>query len=304
MADGLTSAVTADLSRIRDAFVVSATTAYAYKDKLATVQQIGNELGVRFALQGGVRRNGDKIRISAQLADTVSNSQLWSESFDGNQADLFALQDLVTARIGNSIGREMVILTARDSETRKSDSKVADLMLRARAIGLKLQSMTRYGEEQALYRQVLRLEPNNAMAMVGLAISLTTEAWNDKVPDPIAKERQLVEARDLALRARELDPNDPRIYVTLSDYALEHGDYQSGLRLVEKALSLDPKNPTRYNNMATAYLAAGEPKKAIEYLAEGIRLDPKDVDQRLFQHGGAHSRLAMMRSYLVASKSR
>ena len=85
LADGLTAAVTADLSRIRDAFIVSTATAFAYKDKAFTVQQIGKELGVRFALQGGVQRSGDKIRINAQLADTTTNAQLWSESFDGSQ---------------------------------------------------------------------------------------------------------------------------------------------------------------------------------------------------------------------------
>ena len=83
LADGLTAAITSDLSRIRDAFIVSTATAFAYKDKPVTVQQIGKELGVRFALQGGVQRSGDKIRINAQLADTTTNAQLWSESFDG-----------------------------------------------------------------------------------------------------------------------------------------------------------------------------------------------------------------------------
>jgi adenylate cyclase len=135
VADGITGAVTADLSRIRDAFIVSTATAFAYKHKPLTVQQIGKELGVRFALQGGVQRSGDKI--NAQLADTTSNAQLWSESFDGSQGNLFALQESVTARIGNSIGREMVIVAARDSEARKSTPAVADLMLRARALNLK-----------------------------------------------------------------------------------------------------------------------------------------------------------------------
>ena len=96
---------------------------------------------MHFVLQGSVQRNGTKIRINAQLADANSNAQLWSESFEGDQSDLFALQDRVTTLIGNSIGREMVIVAARESETRKSSPKVADLMLRARAIGLKPESL-------------------------------------------------------------------------------------------------------------------------------------------------------------------
>ena len=98
------------MARIRDAFVIAATTAFTYKDRPASVQQIGKELCVHFALQGSVLTSGEKIRISAQLVDTQSGAQLWSETFDGELTNLFALQDQVTGRIGNSIGREMVIV--------------------------------------------------------------------------------------------------------------------------------------------------------------------------------------------------
>src|ERR1022692_3034444 len=136
VADGLTASLTADLSRIRDAFIVNAATAFTYKDELVTAQQVGKDLGVHFVLQGSVQRSGTKIRINAQLADANSNAQLWSESFEGDQSDLFALQDRVTTLVGNSIAREMVIVAARESETHKGSSKVADLMLRASALAL------------------------------------------------------------------------------------------------------------------------------------------------------------------------
>ena len=97
VADGLTASLTSDLSRIRDAFIVDAKTAFAYKDKPLTAQQVGRELGVHFVLQGTVQRNGTKIRINAQLADAISNAQLWSDTFEGDQSDLFALQDRVTS---------------------------------------------------------------------------------------------------------------------------------------------------------------------------------------------------------------
>lgn len=288
VADGLTAAVTADLSRIRDAFIVSTATAFAYKDKPVTVQQIGKELGVRFALQGGVQRSGDKIRIHAQLADTTSNAQLWSESFDGVQEDLFTLQDLITSRISTSIGREMVIVAARESETRKSDPKAAEVLLRARVLTFNRMSLKNFEEEQALYRQVLSLESSNAQAMVGLALSLAIEASNGFIVDPVIREKRLVEARDLALKAKELDPNNPRIYVTLSVYASSHGDFEGARRADETALSLDPKSPNRYANLASAHIYAGEPVRAIELLTEGIRLDPRRLHEGfLFDMGRA-----------------
>jgi TolB-like protein len=286
VADGLTVAVTADLSRIRDAFIVSTATALAYKDKPVTVQQIGKELGVRFVLQGGVQRSADKIRINAQLADATSNAQLWSETFDGSQADLFALQDLVTTRIGNSIGREMVIVAARDSETRKSDPKVADLMVRARALVLKPVSLKNYEERQALYRQVLLLEPSNVQAMVGLAGALAFAVDNGFIADPVVSETRLVEGRDLALKARELDSSIASIYSVLGVYAYRHGNFEGARRDFATALSLEPKDPMRYNAVAWGYLRAGDPVRAIGLLSQGIRLDPKNLREIFLDNMG------------------
>src|ERR1022692_158339 len=178
VADGLTASLTADLSRIRDAFIVNAATAFAYRDKPVTAQQVGKDLGVHFVLQGSVQRNGTKIRINTQLADANSNAQLWSETFEGDQSDLFALQDRVTTLVGNSIGREMVIVAARESETHKSGPKAAALMLRASALELKPMSLKNMQQSEALERQVLALEPNNAAAMADLAASLKIEANN------------------------------------------------------------------------------------------------------------------------------
>lgn len=168
IADALTSSITPNLSRIRDAFMVPALTAFAYKDKPLTVKQVAADAGVRFVLHRSVKSTGDKLRINAQLLDSQTGTQLWSESFDGELANLFALQDLITTRIGNSTGREMVITVARDSESRKSSPKVADLMLRARALNLKPQSAANWVQIESLYRQVLEQEPNNATALANL----------------------------------------------------------------------------------------------------------------------------------------
>ena len=93
IADGLTSSITADLSRIRDAFIVPVSTAITYREKAASAKQIGQDLGVHFVLQGSVMANGNKLRINAQLADTKFGAQKWTETFEGDLANLFALQD-------------------------------------------------------------------------------------------------------------------------------------------------------------------------------------------------------------------
>ncbi len=164
IADALTTSISADLSRIREAFVIPAATAFIYRDKPVSVQEVGRDVGVRFVLNGSVLSSGEQVRINAQLSDAQSGAQLWSETFDGALGNLFALQDQVTNRIGNSIGREMVIVAARESETRKSSPKATDLMLRAAALRLKPQSLKNWQQIEELYRQVLALEPNNPRA--------------------------------------------------------------------------------------------------------------------------------------------
>jgi adenylate cyclase len=281
VADGLTASLTADLSRIRDAFIVNAATAFAYKDKPVTAQQVGKDLGVHFVLQGSVQRSGTKIRINAQLADATSNAQLWSDSFEGDQSDLFALQDRVTTLVGNSIGREMVIVAARESETRKSSPKVADLMLRAGALRLKPLSLKNFQQEEDLYRQALALEPNNPSVMARLAICLALQPENFPAGmDEGIKEKKWVEGRDLALKAKELDPDNPDIYVPIGTYAYYHGDLAGFRRAAETRLSLRPKDPSAYLILANVfYFNEGEPRRAIELLTQAINLDPKHPDE-------------------------
>jgi len=276
IADALTTSITSDLSRIRDAFVIPPRTAFIYKDKPATMQQVGRELGVHFVLQGDVLTSSEKVRISAQLADAQSGAQLWTETFDGELTNLFALQDQVTTRIGNSIGREMVIVAARESETRKSSPKAADLMLRAKVLGLKSQSLKNWQDIEALYRQILLLEPNNSSAVAGVAVSLSLQALNyGYAMTPAAREKKFVEGRDLALKAKELDPGDLSVYVPLGYYAQTHDDYAGYLRAAQTRFSLQPKNPLAVEYLALAYFFGGEPRKAIELHNQAINLDPK-----------------------------
>ena len=290
VADGMTANLTADLARIREVFVVNAATAFIYKDKTVNAQRVGQDLGVRFVLHGNVQRNGDKIRINAQLADATTNAQLWSESFEGDQSDLFTLQDKVTTRIGNSIGREMVIVAARESESRKSKPEVIDLMLRAMALNLKPMKLANLRQTEAWYRKVLVLDPNNANAMVELANSLAIQANNfTSDRSDSASKKKSVEARDFALRAKEIDPDNPGVYTALGIYAMFHDDYAGARRAAETRVLLDPKNPNTYNNLALSCIHGGEPKRAIELLTQAISLAPKHVGSSILANmGRAH----------------
>ena len=240
IADALTTSVTADLSRIRDAFVVPAATAFTYRAKGMTVQQVAKDAAVRFVLTGSVLASGQDVRVTAQLVDSKTGAQLWNEAFKGDLSNLFALQDQVTTLVGNSIGERMVIVAARESETRKSAPQVVDLMLRARALGFRPQSIEKFQEEGRLYREALSLEPNNVIAMVSLASTLAVHATLLDRSDP-ARGKQITDARDLALRVKAIDPG--LVFEgPLSIYAMEHNDFDGARRSLEAALA-QPKNP-------------------------------------------------------------
>jgi len=279
IADGLTSSVTADLSRIRDAFIVPVSTAIAYRDKAVPVKQIGQDLGVHFVLQGSVMADGNKLRINAQLADAQSGAQKWTEIFQGDLSDLFALQDQVTARIGNSIGKQMVILAARDSQTRKSGAKVADLLLRADALSLNPWSLQNEREVEALSRQALAADSGNARATLGLAWSLLLQAYNSGSDlDDNAREKLIAEGGALALKASTKDPENPDVYGALVIQAWFQGDPSAALHYAEKRVALDPRNPDAYNNLANLHLRLVQPAKSIELLNKALEVYPRGFD--------------------------
>src|SRR5206468_1140794 len=181
-----------------------------------------------------------------------------------------------TARIGNSIGPQMVILAARDSQTRKSGAKVADLLLRADALGLKPQSLQNWKDVEALQRQALVADPANASATLGLAETLLLQAFNlGGVLNDDVREKLIAEGGALAMKAKTIDPDNPDIYGALVMHAWFEGDPSGALRYEEKRVALDPRNPGAYNDLAVLYYHFAQPAKAIEQLNKALALYPK-----------------------------
>ena len=275
MADALTSTITSDLSRITGAFIIPPSTAFAYKAKNMSAQQIARDTGVRFVLQGSILAADKKIRVSVQLADAQTGGQLWGETFDGDLANLFALHDRITTSVVDSTRSHMLVVTARESEMRRSNPTVADLILRARALNLKPQSPENWRQMEALLRQALALEPNNTVVMGYLATTLLVPARNfaAQVP-PDVREKNIAEGLALAQETRRLDPKNPQAYLNLAIYASIRGDTNANRQALEIALRLQPHSRNVRDNLAAMYLEAGEPKRTVELLTERMDLLP------------------------------
>jgi TolB-like protein/class 3 adenylate cyclase/tetratricopeptide (TPR) repeat protein len=276
LADGLTTTITTDLSRAAGLFVIAATTANTFKDKQINVQQVGKDLSVRYALQGNVQRGGEKIRINAQLADTSSGGQLWAETFDGDRSDLFALQDQITSRIANSIGREIVVAAARESEARKTDPQASDLLLRGVALTTKTQTLENLQQQEKLFREVLALDPNSVDAMARLASCLVNQGrLFIQVLGPQVAEEKLKEGYSVALKVKELDPANALTYYALGNYFIARHDLAQGMAAYQKGIALNRNYSPFYSGLAIANQRSGEPKKAVAYAEQSLSLDPR-----------------------------
>jgi TolB-like protein len=279
IAHGLTSIVTSDLMRLRDAFIVDQATAFSYRAKTPTAVQLSRELGVRFVLQGNLQSSGERIRIQLQLTDAATGAQLWSEMFEGTPSNLFALQDSITGRVGNTIAREMIIAAARTSQQRTGSPQAADLVLRARALEMQERWNGTHETVQQmalLYRQVLALEPDHVNAMAALAAVLVHEAIEYSYRlDEAERKSKLKEAHELAMRVRSLDPANPGIYRPMASYASSQGDFPAARRALEEWVLASPRNGGAHNTLAVSYLNGGEPKRAIESLTRAMELAPK-----------------------------
>jgi adenylate cyclase len=214
-ADGITENLTTDLSRIRKSFVIAPRTALTYRGKSVDAKEVGKELGVRYVVEGSVQRDQNRVRVNAQLIDAASGAHLWAERFEEDVADLFKLQDQMVARLGNTLGFELVRAEANKS-ARSANPDAIDLTMRGWAMvwqGIQEQSMPEkqaiYYAARPLFEQALAIDPNYADALAGDAFVYMVDYLYSWSPAGTDYEGKIIGQAD---RAIALAPDDPRAY--------------------------------------------------------------------------------------------
>jgi adenylate cyclase len=281
IADGITSSITSDLTRIEQAYVVPGPTAYAYKDKVLSVRQVAAEAHVRFVLSGNVQGAGTHMRINVELFDGPSEKQLWSRVFDGKDADLLTLQDRVTTQVGNSLGREMIIAAARDTQSLSAHPESSDLLLQARAIELGSESAEKFKATENIYRNLLQREPDNGTVISGLAYTLNAAVGlGFYSPHTVAKKTEMIaESQSLAERARRLGYRNPDLDYVLGWNAFFRGDFQSAKHEFQAIVDQRPKSAEGFNSLGCLAYAEFEPKQALDYFKQAAAVEstePRD----------------------------
>jgi len=282
--DGITEDLITDLYKISGLFVIARHSVFTYKGKAVRVDQVGRELGVRYVLEGSVRKAGSRLRITAQLVDTLTGGHLWAERYDRDLKDVFALQDEVTQKIVESLA---VRLTKREEDrlARKytDNPEAYDLVLRG------LESYFCFRQEENLqareiFQKVVDFEPQYALAHSRLGWTYLREWSLGWTPSPDSLER----ASELAKRAIALDDSLSDAHALLAETYLWKKQHDDAIAEAEKAIILDPNNAERMVDLGNILNWAGRPEEAIGWIKKGMRFNPICPVGYLFMLGHAY----------------
>jgi adenylate cyclase len=273
-ADGMVEEIITALSRFRQLFVIARNSTFTYKGRAVDVKQVGRELGVRYVLEGSVRKAVNRVRITAQLVDASTGAHLWADRFDGALEDIFDLQDKVTERVVGAITPKLEQAEIERAKRKPTESLDAyDCWLRGIAI---FPQGTKEATSEALrlFYRAIELDPEFASAH-GMAARCYTlrksNGWGT------SGEQEIAEAVRLAQRAIELGRDDA-LALGCGGWTLAHvgSDLDAGAAFIERALVLNPNLATVWLFSGYLKILLGEPQAAIERIAHATRLNPLD----------------------------
>ena len=267
--DGITEDIITELSRSRALSVIARNSSFQYRDKSFDVRRIARDLGVRYVIEGSVRKMGSRIRITAQLIDAVSGNHLWSERFDRAIEELFDVQDELTHTIVATVAGRLEDAEIRMASNRRTDSLPAyDCLLRGiqhlRDVGMENNRRAR-----ELFEQAVALDPRYALAHAYLALSLLVENNYSGASDAI-KQRAL----DVATAAVRLDPRESRCHTFLGQIHRFRDEYDLAISHLENGVVLNPNDAIGIVHLSSALGVSGRAEEGIELARRAIRLDP------------------------------
>jgi TolB-like protein len=271
-ADGITDDLTMELSRLPGMFVISCNTAFTYQGKRVDTKRIGSELGVRYVLEGSVRRSGSRVRVNAQLISAETNAHLWADRFDGETADLFALQDEITTRIANVLGVELIAAEAA-RPTERPDA--LDYILRGRAVLLKPRTPDIYREAINSFEHALALDPQSVEAESWLAVVLVDRAM-DGLIGSASVAPDIARAEGLVNRALAASPRNAIPHIVKGHVLRAQKRWEEAVPEYEAALALDHNLVYALHSLGWCKLYTGSIDEVIPLVEQAIRLSPRD----------------------------
>ena len=270
LADGITEDLTTDLSRIEDSFVIARNTAFTYKDKPVEAKQVGRQLGVRYVLEGSVRRLGKQVRINVQLVDAETGAHLWADRFDRDAQELLALESEITGRISRSVRARMVAAEAGRMTTHPD---AQDYILRGRAALAKPVGHASSDEAIGFFEMALVLDSTAVRAQVGLASALISRVLDQFSTAP---ETDLQRAEGLLERAVAAEPASAWPHYVKGQLLRAQGRCDDAIPEYEAAIALDRNSAPSYGWLGWCKFLTGDVDQTIALEQHAIRLSPQD----------------------------
>lgn len=273
-ADGIVEDIITALSRFNALFVIARNSSFTYKGRSVDIKQVGRDFGVRYVLEGSVRKSGNRVRITGQLIEALTGTHLWADRFDGLLEDIFDLQDRVTASVVGSIAPKLEQAEIERSKRKPLHSFDAyDHYLRGLS-ALYQWNAGASSEALSQFYKAIELDPEFATAYGMAAFCHESRMTNGWTTDPA---KEIAQIERLAPRAIDLGADDAiALSAAAGSLAFILGDMDAGAELNERALALNPNQAFIWGTSGWIYVQLGEPEKAIEHLARAMRLSPFD----------------------------
>ena len=271
LSDGITEQIITSLSKVPSLFVISRTSTFTYKDKPVKVQQVAEELGIRYVLEGSVQQSENKIRITAQLVDALTGRHLWAQRYERNYKDIFALQDEITLKILNEIQVKLTEgerLRAFTGKTTNLDAyeKLLEGITYVRAFNIESNATAR-----RLFEEVIAIDPVFSRGYSYLASVNLMDVWLGSSKSP---PKSIAQATELLQKAIDLDENNDEAYSLLcGTYGLQR-QFDKSIRAGQKAIELNSNQAGAYVWLAMPLRWMGKAEEAIEFNKKAIRLSP------------------------------
>lgn len=289
-ADGIVEDIITALSRFKLIFVIARNSSFTYKGKAVDVKQVGRELGVRYVLEGSVRRAGNKVRITGQLIEASTGTHLWADHFDGPLEDIFDLQDRVTASVVAAIAPKVQQAELERSKRKPTESLQAyDLHLRGI---VSYPYRTKESNEEALrfFSKAIELDPDFAAPYAGAARCYSMRKLLNWMTEPA---KEIAEGMKLVETSIRLAPDDAWVLglAGFQTYFLGN-DLDGGLELLQRARALNPNLAILWGGIGFLEICLGNLDVGIEQIEHAMRLSPLDASMSLWEHGIAMAHFA------------
>jgi adenylate cyclase len=272
-ADGMVEDITTELSRIRWLFVIARNSTFTYKGQAVDVKQVARELGVRYVLEGSVRKGGNRVRVTAQMIDATSGAHIWAERYDRDLSDIFAVQDEITASVAGVIEPALA-----EAEQQRALRKLPERLDAWEAYQRGLWHFNKYGPEenktaQIFFRQAIALDPNFAPGHYGYALALQWEIWHFSTrPFSEVQGIPLEEARI----AVSLDDKDATAHAVLAHMRMWGGEWEAAIAEARTALVLNPNSSFVISMLGCVLGFGGYREEALDRLRQAMRASPHD----------------------------